>query len=112
MVQQITSLEALGGEMPATAAPLETAVPVTSTEAAPVGPPANTTPATPAIRTRAVARQRHVATNSRVLRQAPVLWRFASGQGAFGIFIDERQCWLGNQGGHIFALSHSGQVEE
>jgi outer membrane protein assembly factor BamB len=47
-----------------------------------------------------------------VRRQAPVLWRFASGRGAFGIFINERQCWLGNQDGHIFALNHSREVEE
>jgi outer membrane protein assembly factor BamB len=111
MVPQITSLDALepvigaaiGEAMPA-AAPLETAAPAT--------PPAATAPAAPAARTRPAARRRRAVTNPRVLRQAPVLWRFASGRGAFGIFINERQCWLGNQDGHIFALSHSGAVEE
>ena len=43
-------------------------------------------------------------------RQAPVLWTFASGSDAFGIFIDGRHCWLGNEAGRIFGLEHTGQV--
>jgi outer membrane protein assembly factor BamB len=43
--------------------------------------------------------------------QAPVLWKFASGSPAFGIFIDEQHCWLGNEAGRIFGLDHSGQVQ-
>jgi outer membrane protein assembly factor BamB len=102
MIPQITSLEALEqipgtapGEVTPATAPLETAA-----------------PASPAARTRAADRRQRAVTTPRVLRQAPVLWRFASGRGAFGIFINERQCWLGNQDGHIFALNHSGTVEE
>src|SRR6266700_1791336 len=43
--------------------------------------------------------------------QAPVLWKFASGSSAFGIFIDEQHCWLGNQAGRIFGLDHTGQLQ-
>jgi outer membrane protein assembly factor BamB len=57
---------------------------------------------------RAVTRRQVVSVQS-TAKQAPVLWRFASGSPAFGIFIDERACWLGNQAGHIFALDGSGQ---
>src|SRR5579862_6910720 len=118
MVQQITSLGALeqlpgaapGEAMPAIA-PLETGTPPTPTPA-PIAPGASAAPARTAARTRAAARRQRTGTTPRVLRQAPVLWRFASGRGAFGIFINERQCWLGNQDGHIFALNHRGEVEE
>jgi predicted DNA-binding WGR domain protein len=43
-------------------------------------------------------------------RPAPVLWKFAGGSQAFGIFVDDRQCWIGNQRGQVFALGHDGQV--
>ncbi|MEW6732976.1 MAG: WGR domain-containing protein [Acidobacteriota bacterium] len=43
-------------------------------------------------------------------KQAPVIWNFASGANAFGIFIDESLCWVGNEAGKIFALDHNGQV--
>lgn len=45
-----------------------------------------------------------------VAKQAPVLWRFESGANAFGIFIDESLCWVGNEVGKVFALDHTGQV--
>ena len=63
------------------------------------------------------ARQKRAVTHRQVVsyqstaKQAPVLWRFASSSAAFGIFIDERHCWLGNQAGHIFALDHTGQTQ-
>jgi predicted DNA-binding WGR domain protein len=43
--------------------------------------------------------------------QAPVLWKFATGSAAFGIFVDQDTCWVGNQTGRVFALDHSGQVK-
>jgi predicted DNA-binding WGR domain protein/outer membrane protein assembly factor BamB len=43
-------------------------------------------------------------------KRAPVLWRFESGANAFGIFIDESLCWVGNETGKVFALDHTGQV--
>lgn len=59
---------------------------------------------------RAVTRRQIVSQQS-TARQAPVLWKFATGRSAFGIFIDEQNCWVGNEAGHIFGLDHSGQVQ-
>jgi outer membrane protein assembly factor BamB len=42
--------------------------------------------------------------------QAPVLWKFESGLSAYGIFVDESLCWIGNEDGKIFALTHEGEV--
>ena len=59
---------------------------------------------------RSVTRRPVVSQPSRS-RQAPVLWKFTSGAPAFGIFIDDRRCWVGNQSGRAFALDHEGQVQ-
>ncbi|WP_232835329.1 outer membrane protein assembly factor BamB family protein [Actinocorallia populi] len=42
--------------------------------------------------------------------QAPVLWRFGGGSRAFGLFADERGCWVGNQWGEVYRLHHDGTV--
>jgi outer membrane protein assembly factor BamB/predicted DNA-binding WGR domain protein len=44
------------------------------------------------------------------LKKAPVIWRFDSGANAFGIFVDESLCWVGNEAGKIFALDHTGEA--
>lgn len=59
---------------------------------------------------RSVTRRAIVSTRS-TARQAPVLWKFASGSAAFGIFVDERRCWVGNEAGNIFGLDHTGAVQ-
>lgn len=43
-------------------------------------------------------------------KQAPVLWKFKTRTSAFGIFIDDERCWVGNQDGEVFALGHDGKV--
>ncbi|MBN1172639.1 MAG: WGR domain-containing protein [Micromonosporaceae bacterium] len=43
-------------------------------------------------------------------RTAPVLWRYASGASAFGIFIDDEVCMVGNEAGRITTLDHNAQV--
>ncbi|HSE96723.1 MAG TPA: WGR domain-containing protein [Blastocatellia bacterium] len=43
-------------------------------------------------------------------KKAPVIWRFDSGTNAFGIFVDESLCWMGNEEGKVFALDHNGEV--
>ncbi|MDQ3406249.1 MAG: WGR domain-containing protein, partial [Actinomycetota bacterium] len=58
---------------------------------------------------RAVTRREIVSTRS-TARQAPVLWRFASGAPAFGIFIGDEQVWVGNERGDVYTLSHDGRV--
>nr|HEX4312481.1 WGR domain-containing protein [Kofleriaceae bacterium] len=43
--------------------------------------------------------------------KAPVIWRFTpSSSRAFGIFIDEARCWMGNEAGMIYSLDHDGKV--
>jgi outer membrane protein assembly factor BamB len=50
------------------------------------------------------------ASNAPAINPAPVLWKFASGCSAFGIFVDQAHCWIGNEDGKIFALTHDGEV--
>lgn len=42
--------------------------------------------------------------------RAPVLWRFDSGDTAFGIFVDAELAWVGDSDGKITALNHQGEV--
>ncbi len=60
---------------------------------------------------RAVTR-RQIVSNRSTANQAPILWKFASGAPAFGIFVDRDRCWVGNESGQIFTLSHEGVVEQ
>lgn len=41
----------------------------------------------------------------------PADWLFNSGSMAFGIYIDADGCWVGNQEGRVFKLSHEGEVK-
>ncbi|HBE59828.1 MAG TPA: molybdenum metabolism regulator [Cyanobacteria bacterium UBA11149] len=54
--------------------------------------------------------RRQTTSSVSTAKQAPVIWQFASGAAAFGIFIDKERCWVGNQNGQIFALNHNGKV--
>ncbi|RCV48445.1 WGR domain-containing protein [Marinitenerispora sediminis] len=67
-------------------------------------------PAVRGQRTRRPVTRRAIVSSRSTARQAPVLWRFASGAAAFGIFVDERRCWVGNQRGDVFTLTHGGSV--
>ncbi|MFJ1746086.1 WGR domain-containing protein [Streptomyces sp. NPDC088116] len=59
---------------------------------------------------RAVTRRQATSTPSTARAVAPVLWRFRTGSAAFGIHIDEDRCWVGNQAGDVYTLSHGGDV--
>lgn len=43
-------------------------------------------------------------------KKAPVLWAFKSAQPAFGIFVNDFGCWMGNQEGSVYALDHEGNL--
>lgn len=58
---------------------------------------------------RAVTRRAIVSQRS-TAKRAPVLWSFDSGAAAFGIFVDERRCWVGNEHGDVFTLTPEGEV--
>ncbi|MFE9254524.1 WGR domain-containing protein [Streptomyces sp. NPDC006879] len=59
---------------------------------------------------RPVTRRQVTSAPSTARSTAPVLWRFRTGASAFGIHIDEDRCWVGNQAGDVYTLSHSGEV--
>lgn len=42
--------------------------------------------------------------------KAPVIWKFQTPSSAFGIFVDDRGCLMGNQEGSIYALDHEGNM--
>lgn len=58
---------------------------------------------------RAVTR-RTVDSRPSTAKQAPVVWKFNSGDIALGIFVDDRHCWVGNQQGKVCCLDHEAQV--
>jgi outer membrane protein assembly factor BamB len=62
------------------------------------------------VRQKRAITQRQITSTASTAKQAPILWKFASGSSAFGIFIDRERCWVGNQQGQVFALNHNGEV--
>jgi predicted DNA-binding WGR domain protein len=60
---------------------------------------------------RSITRREVVSAPSTARSGAPVLWRFRTGSNAFGIHIDEDRCWVGNQNGDVYTLSHGGEVQ-
>ncbi|MFJ8993933.1 WGR domain-containing protein [Streptomyces sp. NPDC102279] len=59
---------------------------------------------------RSVTRRQVTSAPSTARATAPVLWRFRTGASAFGIHVDEDRCWVGNQQGDGYTLSHAGEV--
>lgn len=58
---------------------------------------------------RAISRRTITSTKSSA-KKAPLLWKFDSASAAFGIYIDDDFCWLGNEAGGVFKLNHQGEV--
>ncbi|MFI5845804.1 WGR domain-containing protein [Catenuloplanes sp. NPDC051500] len=58
---------------------------------------------------RSISRRAIVSTVS-TAKRAPILWRYSSGSAAFGIFVDDDVCMVGNESGMITTLSHSAEV--
>ncbi|MEU6716834.1 WGR domain-containing protein [Nonomuraea sp. NPDC046802] len=67
-------------------------------------------PAVRGVRRRRAVTRRPVVSARSTARQAPVLWRFDSGAAAFGIFVDDERCWVGNQHGDVYTVTHTGTV--
>lgn len=67
-------------------------------------------PAVRGVRQRRSVTRRSVESVRSTASQAPVLWRFASGAAAFGIFVDSERCWVGNQNGDVYTVTHEGTV--
>jgi len=54
--------------------------------------------------------RRTIVSHNSTSKKSPILWKFQSGADAFGIFVDEDSCWVGNQKGDIFNINHDGDV--
>ncbi len=67
-------------------------------------------PAVAGMRQKRATTQRQITSTASTAKQAPILWKFASGSSAFGIFVDKERCWVGNEKGQVFALNHNGEV--
>ncbi|MEU2089830.1 WGR domain-containing protein [Nocardia beijingensis] len=67
-------------------------------------------PAVLGARTRRPVTRRAISSGRSTAKAAPVLWSFDSGAAAFGIFVDERRCWVGNESGDVFTLTPDGAV--
>ena len=60
---------------------------------------------------RAVSARQVTSTRARRgTTPAPVLWKFETKDTAFGIFIDQDLCWVGNEDGDVYAVGHDGKV--
>ncbi|MRG93188.1 WGR domain-containing protein [Polyangium spumosum] len=60
---------------------------------------------------RAVTR-RTITSKPSAEKDAPVLWKFDSGDDALGIYIDTKLFWVGNQKGAVFAVTADGTIEQ
>jgi outer membrane protein assembly factor BamB len=67
-------------------------------------------PAVKGVRQRRPITRRQIVSTHSTARQAPVLWRFASGAAAFGIFVGDDRVWIGNERGDVYTLTHDGSV--
>ncbi|MFI9413313.1 WGR domain-containing protein [Nocardia gamkensis] len=67
-------------------------------------------PAVMGARGRRPVTRRAISSGRSTAMAAPVLWSFDSGAAAFGIFVDERRCWVGNESGDVFTLTPEGVV--
>ncbi|MBT8226457.1 MAG: WGR domain-containing protein [Dactylosporangium sp.] len=67
-------------------------------------------PAVPGVRQKRAVTRRQIVSSRSTARTAPVLWRYRSGTSAFGIFIDDQVCLVGNEAGLVTTLAHDAQV--
>lgn len=59
---------------------------------------------------RSISRRVIESKPSTTKHKLPILWKFKTGSAAFGIFIDEKSCWVGNEEGNVYKLDHNGEV--
>lgn len=66
-------------------------------------------PAVQGVRKKRSVTRREITSGRSTASQAPLLWRFNSGDRAFGIFVDGSHCWVGNESGSIYCVDHEGR---
>ncbi len=67
-------------------------------------------PAVAGVRQRRSVARRVIVSSASTAKRAPVLWRYDSGAAAFGVFVDDRVCMVGNESGLITTLTHGAEV--
>lgn len=67
-------------------------------------------PAVMGVRKKRSITRRAIQSTRSSAKKAPVLWKFATGRSAFGIFIDDQHCWVGNESGEVYCLNHNAEV--
>lgn len=67
-------------------------------------------PAVVGVRQKRAVSRRQIVSQRSTAKLAPVLWRYASGTSAFGIFVDDQVCMVGNEAGLITTLTHQAEV--
>ena len=67
-------------------------------------------PAVMGVRKKRAITRRAIQSTRSSAKKAPVLWKFATGRSAFGIFIDDQHCWVGNESGEVYCLNHNAEV--
>ncbi|RFS13770.1 WGR domain-containing protein [Emticicia sp. C21] len=60
---------------------------------------------------RSVTRRAVESRPAQIKYSLPIVWRFKTESSAFGVYVDERSCWVGNEKGDVFRLNHSGEVD-
>ena len=68
-------------------------------------------PAVPGGRAPRPVSRRQITSTASTAHRAPVLWRYRSGAAAFGIFVDDEQCMVGNEHGTVTVLGHDGRID-
>lgn len=63
------------------------------------------------VRQRRAITRRAITSRRSTAKKAPILWKFDTGRSAFGVFVDDRGAWVGNEAGRVFSLDHEGQVK-
>ena len=67
-------------------------------------------PAVPGGRAKRAVSRRQIISSRSTATRAPVLWRYSSHSPAFGIFVDDDGCMVGNERGLITTLGHDATV--
>lgn len=68
-------------------------------------------PAVPGQRAPRPVTRRRIVSQRSTAKTAPVLWKYRSGAPAFGIFVDDDVCMVGNERGTLTVLRHDATVE-
>lgn len=67
-------------------------------------------PAVMGVRKKRAITRRSITSTRSSAKRAPVQWKFKTGKSAFGIYVSDDACWVGNEAGQIYSLDHQGKL--